>query len=369
MIFVTRPHLPPLEEYTRYLRGIWERRWLTNHGELVQELEERLKQYLGVEHLALMSNGTLALQLALKALNVSGEVITTPYTFAATTNVIIWEGATPVFADIDPATYNLDSKSVERAITEKTTAIMAVHVYGNPCAVEELQHLADKYHLKLLYDAAHAFGVRYGGQSVLNYGDVSTLSFHATKVYHTIEGGAVIARDKATIDKIKLLGDFGITDEDDVVLPGINSKMNEFQAAMGLANLSSIDAMVEKRCIIYERYRQGLGQVYQGYEAVLQFQKLAADRYNYSYFPVVFPTEVLRERIYDILVAAQIKPRRYFYPITSDFGFFSKTERDANRVRLVHSASIAGRVLCLPIYPELGLDVVDEIIRVIKNSI
>ena len=256
MINVTKSDLPSLEKYTEYLEKIWSTRWLTNNGEFVQLLEKRLEEYLKVKNLILVINGTLALQLALKALDIKGEIITTPFTFSATTNVILWEGFTPIFADIDAETFNINPKDIERQITDKTSAILAVHVYGNPCHVEELQKIADKYDLKLIYDAAHAFGVEYKNQSVLNYGVLSTLSFHATKLFHTIEGGAITSNDGKIIEKLELLRNFGITSEEEVVLPGINAKMNEFQAIMGLCNLENIDEKIHHRKIIYDYYKE-----------------------------------------------------------------------------------------------------------------
>lgn len=277
MINVTKADLPPLEKYMECLRKIWANRWLTNDGEYVQLLEKQLEEYLRVKNLALLSNGTVALQIALKALGAKREVITTSFTFAATTNVILWEGLTPVFADIDPETYNIDPYDVERKISDSTSAILAVHVYGNPCYVKELREIADKHGLRIIYDAAHAFAVEYEDQPVLNYGDISTLSFHATKVFNTIEGGAVIVNDENLIQKIKLMRNHGFCSEEEVVIPGTNAKMNEFQAAMGLCNLENIDQKIQLRRTLYEYYKEKLSAI-----KGIEFQKIIASRYNYS---------------------------------------------------------------------------------------
>jgi dTDP-4-amino-4,6-dideoxygalactose transaminase len=364
MINVTKSDLPELEKYVEYLKKIWATRWLTNDGEFVQLLEKSLEEYLRVKNLVIIANGTLALQLALKAFELKGEVLTTPFTFAATTNVILWEGLTPVFADIDPETFNIDPSDVERKITDKTSAILAVHVYGNPCYVEELQKIADKYNLKLIHDAAHAFGVEYKKQSVLNYGDISTLSFHATKVFNTIEGGALVAKDDELFGKFKLLRNHGIKSEEEVVLPGINAKMNEFQAVMGLCNLEDFDGKIQMRKRIYERYKDRLSN----YD--LKFQKITASKYNYSYMPVCFGNKEKRNEIYSELVSNGIKPRKYFFPLTVNFGYFK--EKGTNLIekyKLQKAADIANRVLCLPLYPDLDIDVVDNIAAIIKRKI
>jgi len=319
MIFVTRPVLPPLERYVEYLKRIWASRWLTNDGEFVQLLQKRLQEYLKVKNLVLVSNGTLALHIALKALNIKGEVITTPFTFSATTNVILWEGLTPVFADIDAETYNIDPEDVEKKITDRTSAILAVHVYGNPCNVEELQEIADKHNLKLIYDAAHAFGVEYKNQPITNYGDISTLSFHATKVFNTIEGGAIIPKNEKLVEKLTLLRNHGIKTEEEVVLAGTNAKMNEFQAIMGLCNLEEIDEKIKLRKEIYEHYKKRLSKI-----GKIKFQKIIASKYNYSYIPVCFESLEQRDQIYSKLIKNRIKPRKYFYPLTVHSGHFKK---------------------------------------------
>jgi len=361
MITVTRPSLPELEKYVSYLKRIWSTRWLTNDGEFVQLLERKLEEYLKIENLVLVSNGTLALQLALKVLDLKGEVITTPFTFIATTNVIVWEGLKPVFVDIDPETYNIDPNDVERKITENTSAILAVHVYGNPCYVEELQEIADKHNLKLIYDAAHAFAVEYKNQPITNYGDISTLSFHATKVFHTIEGGAIIPKDEKLVEKIKLLRNHGIKSEEEVVLAGTNAKMNEFQAIMGLCNLEEIDEKIKLRKKIYEHYKEKLSQF-----GKIKFQKLIASKYNYIYMPVLFENQEQRDQVYSELITNGIKPRKYFYPLTVHSNYFKNGGDDlVKKYNLEIASDIADRILCLPLYPELEISAVDKIINII----
>jgi len=363
MIPVTKPVLPPLEKYVEYLRKIWTTRWLTNDGEFVQLLGKRLEEYLGVKNLVLVSNGTLALQIALKALDIKGEVITTPFTFAATTNVIVWEGLTPVFADIDPETFNIDPNDVEKKITDKTSAILAVHVYGNPCYFEKLQQIADEHNLKLIYDAAHAFSVEYKNRSIANYGDISTLSFHATKVFNTIEGGAVIAKDEELVEKLKLLRNHGIKSEDEVILPGTNAKMNEFQAAMGLCNLEDVDEKIHQRKMIYDYYKDRLS-------GHVEFQKVVASRYNYGYMPVCFESIKKRDELYSELVEHGIKPRKYFFPLTTNFDYFKKQGLDLVKIyRLKEAPDISNRILCLPLYPNLRMDSVNRVVEIIKNKI
>ena len=362
MINVTRATLPALEDYIKYLREIWATRWLTNDGQLLQLFRQRLESYLGVNRLVLVANGTLALHLALKALELKGEVITTPFTFAATTNAILWEGLVPVFADIDPNTFNIDPRQVEKKITGRTAAILATHVYGNPCDVEELERIASQHNLKLIYDAAHAFGVEYKGGSVLAYGDLSTLSFHATKVFNTIEGGAVVARNEELFEKLKLMRNHGIKSEDEVVLPGTNAKMNEFQAAMGLCNLESIDASILSRKRIYENYREKLSHT------GIQFQEVGASRYNYAYMPVCFGSAQQRDQVYSELIENGIKPRKYFFPLTVGFDYFQR--EGVNLVKqygLETARDVANRVLCLPLYPDLEIPAVDRIVDIIER--
>lgn len=363
MINVTKSDVPDLEKYVEYLKTIWSSRWLTNDGEFVQLLEKKLEEYLGVENLVLVANGTLALQLALKVFEIEGEVITTPFTFAATTNVILWGGLTPVFADIDPDTFNVDPEQVEKKITEKTSAILATHVYGNPCYVEELEEIAGKHNLKLIYDAAHAFGVEYKDQSVLNYGDISTLSFHATKVFNTAEGGAVVAKNEECFQKLKLLRNHGIRSEEEVVLAGTNAKMNEIQAALGLCNLENIDEKIQLRKQIYEHYKERLSGANN-----IKFQKLVASRYNYAYMPVCFKNIEQRDEVYSELIKNGIKPRKYFFPLTVNYDYFRNKGQDlVAKYELKQASDIANRILCLPLYPDLEMRVVDDITSVIRK--
>ncbi|HEC88425.1 MAG TPA: DegT/DnrJ/EryC1/StrS family aminotransferase [Thermoplasmata archaeon] len=364
-ITVTKPDLPSLEKYTKYLEKIWDTRWLTNDGEFVKLFERKLEEYLRVKNLVCVANGTLALQLALKAFQLKGEIITTSFTFSATTNVILWEGLTPVFADIDPETFNIDPNDIEKKITDRTSAILAVHVYGNPCYVEEIQKIAEEYNLKLIYDSAHAFGVEYKNLSVLNYGDISTLSFHATKVFHTIEGGAIISKNNEVFEKLKLLRNHGIKSEEKVVLPGTNAKMNEFQAVMGLCNLENVNEKIQQRKKIYERYKEKLRNI-----DGIKFQKLIASRYNYAYMPICFKDTITRDKVYSSLVRNGIKPRKYFYPLTANFDYFKEKNIDlVKKYNLKKSSNIANRVLCLPLYPDLKIETVDKIVNIIKKVI
>jgi dTDP-4-amino-4,6-dideoxygalactose transaminase len=364
MITVTKSDLPPLEKYVDYLRKIWASRWLTNDGELAQLLEKRLEEFLHVKNLALVSNGTQALQIALKAFDIKGEVITTPFTFAATTNVLLWARLTPVFADINPKTYNIDPSDVEKKITDKTSAILAVHVYGNPCYVDELQEIANKHNLRLIYDAAHAFGVEYENQSVLNYGDISVLSFHATKVFNTIEGGAIAIKDEESLEKVKLLRNHGIRSEEEVVVPGTNAKMNEFQAAMGLCNLESIDNNIRVRKNLYEHYKEKLVDA-----RSIKFQKIIASKYNYSYMPVLFESKEKRDELHSVLLKNRIKARKYFYPLTADFDYFKEIGVNlVKKYQLINSYDVASRILCLPLYSTLNISVVDKITSLICKS-
>ncbi|MGA2387232.1 MAG: DegT/DnrJ/EryC1/StrS family aminotransferase [Candidatus Bathyarchaeia archaeon] len=363
MINVTKADLPPIEKYFECLKKIWANRWLTNDGEFVQLLGKRLEDYLKVKNLVLMSNGTLTLQTALKALDIKGEVITTPFTFAATTNVLLWEGLTPVFADINPETYNIDPVDVEKKITNKTTAILPVHVYGNPCYVNQLREIADKHNLKIVYDAAHAFGVEYKNQPITDFGDVSTLSFHATKVFNTIEGGAVVAKDEKIVEKLKLMRNHGIKSEEEVVLPGTNAKMNEFQAAMGLCNLENIDEAIRLRRTLYEYYIETLSSIKN-----IQFQKIIASKYNYGYMPILLASKKERDSVYSLLLKNDIKSRKYFFPLTTNFDYFKKAGLNlVEKYKLINADSVANRVLCLPLYPDLKVSAVDKITSLIKE--
>lgn len=359
MINVTKADLPPLDDYIKYLEQIWSDKWVTNDGELVKLLEKRLMSHLKIKNLLLVSNGTSALQISLKSLKISGEVITTPFTFVATTNSILWENLTPIFADIDPQTYNIDPSDVEKKITEKTSAIIAVHVYGNPCNVDELQEIATDNDLTLIYDAAHAFGVEYNNKSVLNFGELSTLSFHATKPFNTAEGGAIVVKDDAIYEKIKLMRNHGIESEERVALPGINSKMNEFQAALGLCNLKHIKDRIDQRKKIYEYYIDKLKVLNN-----IKFQKITASCYNYAYMPVCFKDVEMRDNIHSKLMKNNINTRKYFYPLVTDFEYVKKAD-----FRLEIASDISSRILCLPLYPDLKIDQVKRIINIIiKND-
>jgi len=361
-IYVTQPFMPPLEEFIPYLRDIWDSKFITNGGQFHERLEVALAEYLGVKHLALFTNGTLGLLTALQALRVSGEVITTPYSFAATAHSVLWNGLKPVFADVDPRTCNLDPDSIEAAITPQTTAIMPVHCYGTPCDVDRIQRIADTYGLKVIYDAAHAFGVKYRGESLLNRGDLSVLSFHATKVFTTIEGGAIVCPDAKTKQRIDYLKNFGIADEVTVMAAGINGKMNEVQAAFGLMQLEHIDDLIERRGRIAQAYTQGLASV----AGIRVLEALPDTRSNYSYFPVFigpeFPTS--RDAVYERLKVHGIFARRYFYPLLSSMPMYRGLPSAAPG-RLPHAAKAANEVLCLPIYPTLGESEVTRIIEAV----
>jgi dTDP-4-amino-4,6-dideoxygalactose transaminase len=379
MINVTMTDLPDIKKYIKYLEKIWSNRWVTNNGEFVQLLERKLEEYFDLDEksLLLVANGTLALQLALKCLDINGnnenrrDVITTPFTFAATTNAIIWEGLNPVFVDIDSETYNIDYRNIENKITDKTTAILGVHIFGNPCYVEKIQEIADKYNLKVIYDAAHAFGVKYKYDSILRYGDISTLSFHATKVFNTIEGGAIIVnsngknkeKNNELYEKLKLLRNFGIVSEERVALPGINAKMNEFQASMGLCNLENIDERISFRKIIYEYYQKHLKS-----NNNIRFQKIIASKYNYSYMPICFADKEQRDLIYSELIKNGIKPRKYFYPLTANFDYFDN-DKNNNKHEIMSASCISNKILCLPIYFDLRMDDVNKIIYVIDGTL
>ena len=365
MIYITQPDLPEINEYVKCLKKIWSTRILTNNGEFAQALELKLASYLGAKNLLLVSNGTLALQLALRALMIKGEVITTPFTFAATTNSILWERLTPVFADIDPETYNINPKDVEKKITTRTSAIMAVHVYGNPCYVEQLKEIAQKHNLKVIYDAAHAFDVEYSHESILSWGDSSILSFHATKIFNTIEGGAIVINDNKLVEEIQLLRNHGIRSEEEVPVVGTNAKMNEFQAAMGLCNLEKVGTKREARERIYTHYKEGLD----GTNGI-KFQRIIASKYNYSYMPVCFGSKKIRDRVYTDLIKIGVKSRKYFFPLTVNFGYFNKFGEDlVKKFNLKNAKSISDSILCLPIYSDLQMKVVDKIIDCTKQTV
>ncbi len=361
-IYVTQPYLPPLEEFIPYLKQIWENKILTNGGPFHQQLEQALCAHLGVEHISLFANGTLALVTALQSLRITGEVITTPYSFVATSHSLLWNGIRPVFVDIDPATLNLDPIRIEAAITPQTTAIMPVHCYGHPCAVEGIQKIADNYNLKVIYDAAHAFGVEDTNGSVLNHGDLSVLSFHATKVFNTFEGGAIVCPDAKTKVRIDQLKNFGHVGETTVVAPGINGKMSEFNAALGLLQLKYIDQALSRRKEIDTAYRERLKNV-KGIRCLNDAGEKVA---NYAYFPIMVEAgyPLSRDQLYARLKDHGIHPRRYFYPLISEFPMYRGLP-SAHRDNLPVATAAAQQVLCLPIYPDLEMSVVDEITRFI----
>jgi dTDP-4-amino-4,6-dideoxygalactose transaminase len=364
-VYVTQPYLPPLEEFIPYLEGIWERKILTNNGPLHEDLEAALCEYLGVEHISLFTNGTIALITALQALKIKGEVITTPYTFAATAHSLLWNDITPVFVDIDPITCNIDPRKIEEAITPNTTAIMPVHCYGVPCDVEAIQRIADDYSLKVIYDAAHAFAVKdSNGESILNYGDLSILSFHATKIFNTFEGGAIVCRDAKTKKYIDHLKNFGITNETTIVAPGINGKMSEINAAMGLLQLKHMPHVLERRRYLTERYVQALSNT-KGI-TLLKWDNLNYVA-NYSYFPIFVDINypITRENLFETLGVNGLRGRRYFYPLVSEHSMYRHMP-SANIQNLRNAYEVSRRVICLPLYPNLSEIEQDRIINTIQ---
>lgn len=350
-IYVTQPYLPPLEEFVPYLKEIWDNKILTNNGPFHKELEQALCDYLGVEHLALFTNGTIALVTALQTLRITGEVITTPYSFVATAHSLLWNNIRPVFVDIDPATCNLDPDRIEEAITPQTTAILPVHCYGNPCDVERIQKIADTYGLKVIYDAAHAFGVKYKGESVLRHGDLSVLSFHATKVFNTFEGGAIVCPDAKTKQRVDYLKNFGFADEVTITAPGINGKMSEINAAFGLLQLRHIDSAITRRKEIEARYREALADV-QG----ISLLPMSPDTEgNASYLPLLVGDDypLSRDALYQKMKNAGVYGRRYFYPLISNMPMY-RGLASAAPANLPKARGVADRVLCMPIYPGLA---------------
>jgi len=365
-IFVTQPLLPPLKEYIPYLEQIWVNKQLTNCGSFHQQLERELCEYLGVEHIALFTNGTIALVTALQALRITGEVITTPYSYVATAHSLLWNGIKPVFVDIDPKNLNLDPSKIEAAITPQTTAIMPVHCYGHPCDVQSIGKIARAHNLRVIYDAAHAFGVRgKDGQSILRHGDLSVLSFHATKVFNTFEGGAIVCPDAATKTYIDQLKNFGHNGETSVLAAGINGKMSEVGAAMGLLQLKHIESALAKRKAIDAAYREKLAGV-KGIHCLADAGEKVA---NYSYFPILVQPDypLNRDQLYDRMKEYGIHPRKYFYPLISEFSMYQHLP-SANSSLLPVARVAAQRVLCLPIYPDLDLAIVDEIASFIANQ-
>lgn len=362
-ITVTSPLLPPLEDLDKYLQDIWNRKWITNNGQFHQELEAALCDYLKVPCISLFTNGTLPLVTALQALRITGEVITTPYSFVATTHSIWWNGATPVFVDVDPVTGNLDPNHIESAISPRTTAIMPVHVYGQPCDTAAIQDIADKYGLKVIYDAAHAFGVEVGGKSVLTAGDLSTLSFHATKVFNTIEGGAMVMKDAETKKRIDYLKNFGFADETTVVGPGINSKMDEVRSAFGLCSLKIIDNAIEARHRVAVKYREALS----GIKGIRVLQDTPGVRHNYSYFPIFIDAEeygTTRDELYFKMKEQNVLGRRYFYPLISTFSTYRGLP-SASPSNLPNATRLAEQVICLPIHHQLDEGDVERILSFI----
>ena len=362
-ITVTAPLLPDLDEFHELLKEIWASRWITNNGSFHQRLEQALAEYLKVPYVSLFTNGTLPLITALQALRITGEVITTPYSFVATTHSLWWNGIKPVFVDIDPATGNIDPDRIEAAITPKTTAIMPVHVYGKPCDTTRIQAIADKYGLKVIYDAAHAFGVEVNGESILIAGDMSTLSFHATKVYNTIEGGAMVMHDEKAKRRIDYLKNFGFAGETEVVAPGINSKVDEMRSAYGLLNLRQVDAAIEARHRVAVAYREAL----RGVEGITFFDDMPGVRHNYSYFPIFVDAEkygMTRDELYFSMRDANVLGRRYFYPLISEFSTYRGLP-SANPENLPNAHRMASTVICLPMYHSLTDSDVNRVIELI----
>jgi len=363
-ITVTSPLLPNLDEFNAMLKDIWASKWITNNGQFHQQLEKALAEYLKVPYISLFTNGTLPLLTALQALRITGEVITTPYSFVATTHSIWWNGCKPVFVDIEESTCGIDPEKIEAAITPKTTAIMPVHCYGKPVNMDAIQAIADKYGLKVIYDAAHAFGVEVDGKSVLARGDMSTLSFHATKVYNTLEGGALIVKDEATKKRIDYLKNFGFAGETEVVAPGINSKVDEVRAAYGLLNLKQVDAAIEKRHQVAIKYREALRDV----PGIRFFDDMPGVRHNYSYFPIFINAEEYgktRDQLYFEMKEKGVLGRRYFYPLISTFSTYRGLP-SATPENLPVATKIANEVICLPMHHALSEEDVERVIRIVQ---
>lgn len=361
LITVTSPLLPNLDDFNEMLKQIWESKWITNNGSFHKQLEKELAAYLKVPYISLFTNGTLPLITALQALRITGEVITTPYSFVATTHALWWNGIKPVFVDIDPRTGNIDPDKIEAAITPKTTAIMPVHVYGKPCNTKRIQEIADKYGLKVIYDAAHAFGVEVNGESILNAGDMSTLSFHATKVYNTIEGGAMVMHDEKTKQRIDYLKNFGFADEVTVVGPGINSKMDEIRSVYGLLNLKQVDKAIEARHQVAIKYREALRNV----DGITFFDDMPGVRHNYSYFPIFVDAEkygMTRDELYFKMKSQNVLGRRYFYPLISEFSTYRGLD-SAKPENLPNAHKMANTVICLPMHHSLSEGDLERVIN------
>jgi dTDP-4-amino-4,6-dideoxygalactose transaminase len=354
MIPVTKPFLPPIEEYEEYLKGIWKRNWLTNNGPLVNELELALKEFLQIKHLLFVTNGTIAIQLAIKALGLKGEIITTPFSYVATTSSIVWEGCQPTFVDIDPASCNIDPTKIEDAITKDTCAILATHVYGNPCDVVAIDEIAKRRNLKVIYDGAHAFGVKLNGKSIFEFGDVSTCSFHATKLFHTVEGGAVVTRNPELLKRMAYLRNFGHDGPDRFAELGINGKNSEFHAAMGLVNLKYVNQIISTRKTLSNHYDKFL-PTFQGTKPHIAPEV----EYNYAYYPVIFNKEKLLLKVFETLNQNWINPRRYFFPSLEDLPYINQ------KSRCLVAGDITGRALCLPLFDTLTKEEIDMIFRII----
>ena len=365
IITVTSPLLPNLDEFQKLLKQIWESKWITNNGSFHQQLEDALCKYLGVPYISLFTNGTLPLITALQALHITGEVITTPYSFVATTHALWWNGIKPVFVDIDPKTGNIDPNKIEAAITPRTTAIMPVHVYGKPCATDSIQEIADKYGLKVIYDAAHAFGVKVNDQSIINAGDMATLSFHATKVFNTVEGGALVMHDEKTKKRIDYLKNFGFAGETEVVAPGINSKMDEIRSAYGLLNLRQVDAAIAARRQVAQTYRTALQHV----EGISFWNDMPGVRHNYSYFPIFVNSEkygLTRDELYFKMKSQGIWGRRYFYPLISEFSTYRGLPSSPPS-NLPEATRMASSVICLPMHHNLSEEDIQRTIDCVTN--
>ena len=362
-ITVTSPLLPDLEEFNNMLKEIWSSKWITNNGQFHKQLEKELAEYLDVPFVSLFTNGTLPLLTALQALRVTGEVITTPYSFVATTHCIWWSGCKPVFVDIDPETGNLDPDKIEAAITPKTTAIMPVHVYGKPCDTKRIQEIADKYGLKVIYDAAHAFGVKVNGESILKAGDMSTLSFHATKVYNTLEGGALVMHDEATKKRIDYLKNFGFAGETEVIAPGINSKVDEVRAAYGILNLRQVDSAIEARHQVAIKYREAL----RGIDGISFMEDIPGVKHNYSYFPIFVDADkygMTRDELYFKMKDEAVLGRRYFYPLISEFSTYRGLP-SAAKENLPNAHKMADSVICLPMHHEISECDMERILKTV----
>ncbi len=358
MIPVTKPFLPPIEEYQFYLDKVWKRNWLTNHGPLVNDLELRLKDYLGIDHLLYLANGTLALQVGIKALNLEGDVITTPFSYVATTSSLVWEGCNPVFVDIHPDSFNINENKIEDAITDKTTGIVVTHVFGNPCQVEKIVAIASNYNLKVIFDAAHAFGVHYKKKPLIMYGDVSVLSFHATKLFHTVEGGAVVTKNPGLLEKMAYLRNFGHEGTEAFNGLGINGKNSEFHAAMGLSNLKYIEIILAKYKENYNHYLSWLSK-----NENLEFQYIHPDaRYNYAYFPVLFENEQILLTVKKELEKHQVFPRRYFYPSLDKLNYVEKQSVPV-------ANDVASRILCLPMSSHYSHEEVEMVCRIVLRTL